>query len=111
MAIFKKLWWFFKQEKKHYLIGITALIVVALVQLIPPWVIGKVIDEIASKQIHLQKIFYYIGLLVFSAISQYAFRYVWRTNIWGSAARLEKILRERLFDHFTLMDQIFYHKF
>ena len=54
MAIFKKLWWFFKQEKKHYLIGITALIVVALVQLIPPWVIGKVIDEIASKQIHLQ---------------------------------------------------------
>lgn len=111
MAIFKKLWWFFKQEKKHYLIGITALIVVALVQLIPPWVIGKVIDEIASKQIDLQKIFYYIGLLVFSAISQYAFRYVWRTNIWGSAARLEKILRERLFDHFTLMDQIFYHKY
>ena len=58
MAIFKKLWWFFKQEKKHYLIGITALIVVALVQLIPPWVIGKVIDEIASKQIHLQKIIF-----------------------------------------------------
>ena len=111
MAIFKKLWWFFKQEKKHYLIGITALIIVALVQLIPPWVIGKVIDEIASETIHMQNIFYYIALLVFSAISQYAFRYVWRTNIWGSAARLEKILRERLFDHFTLMDQIFYHKY
>ena len=53
MAIFKKLWWFFKQEKKHYLIGITALIVVALVQLIPPWVIGKVIDECGGKGIKI----------------------------------------------------------
>lgn len=111
MAIFKKLWWFFKREKKHYLLGITALIIVALAQLLPPWVIGKVIDEIASKQIHIQKILFYIFLLVLSAIIQYSFRYIWRTNIWGSAARLEKTLRERLFDHFTLMDQIFYHKY
>ncbi|EOT44152.1 ABC transporter ATP-binding protein [Enterococcus columbae] len=111
MAIFRKLWWFFEREKKHYLLGITALIIVALAQLLPPWVIGKVIDEIASKHVHMRNILFYIFLLVMSAIVQYSFRYIWRTNIWGSAARLEKTLRERLFDHFTLMDQIFYHKY
>ncbi|MFJ5477002.1 hypothetical protein ACIL82_04955 [Enterococcus faecium] len=39
---------------------------------------------------------------------QYLFRYIWRTNIWGSAARLEKELRQQLFKHFTEMDNLFY---
>lgn len=29
-------------------------------------------------------------ILIASAIAQYVFRFVWRTHIWGSAARLEK---------------------
>ena len=32
-------------------------------------------------------------------------------NIWGSAARLEKELRQRLFAHFTRMDSLFYQKY
>lgn len=111
MSIFKKLGWFFKQEKKHYLIGVFSLFVVALVQLIPPKVIGIIIDEIADKNISLQTIFMWIGLLIAAAFMQYLFRYIWRTNIWGSAARLERELRRRLFDHFTRMDSLFYQKY
>ena len=40
MSIFRKLGWFFRQEKKHYLIGVFSLFAVALVQLVPPKVIG-----------------------------------------------------------------------
>ncbi|HPR81713.1 MAG TPA: hypothetical protein PK268_07530 [Enterococcus sp.] len=40
MSIFKKLSWFFKQERKNYMIGVTALILVAIMQLVPPKVIG-----------------------------------------------------------------------
>ena len=40
-----------------------------------------------------------------------SFRYIWRTNIWGSAARLEKELRQQLFKHFTEMDNLFYQKY
>lgn len=43
-------------------------------------------------------------------MAQYLFRFIWRTNIWGSAARLEKELRRQLFRHFTNMDQLFYQK-
>ncbi|WP_313909777.1 ABC transporter transmembrane domain-containing protein [Enterococcus faecalis] len=111
MSIFKKLGWFFKQEKKSYIIGVFSLMMVALVQLVPPKVIGVVVDEIVNKEIRLTKIIVWVALLVGAGLAQYLFRYIWRMHIWGSAARLEKELRTQLFHHFTKMDSIFYQKY
>ncbi|EIQ7162220.1 ATP-binding cassette domain-containing protein [Enterococcus faecalis] len=111
MSIFKKLGWFFKQEKKSYIIGVFSLMMVALVQLVPPKVIGVVVDEIVNKEIRLTKIIVWIVLLIGAGLAQYLFRYIWRMHIWGSAARLEKELRTQLFHHFTKMDSIFYQKY
>lgn len=110
MSIFRKLDWFFKKEKKTYIIGIVFLVLVALVQLIPPKVIGIIIDEIALDNIKLSVISFWVVILVLAAIGQYLFRYVWRTHIWGGAARLEKELRSRLFAHLTRMDHVFYQE-
>ena len=87
MSIFKKLGWFFKAEKKHYIIGIIALIVVAIVQLIPPKIIGVIIDEIDGRLLTSSRLVMWISILVVAASLQYVFRFIWRTNIWGSAAR------------------------
>ena len=111
MSIFKKLGWFFKQEKKSYIIGVFSLMMVALVQLVPPKVIGVVVDEIVNKEIRLTKIIVWVALLIGARLAQYLFRYIWRMHIWGSAARLEKELRTQLFHHFTKMDSIFYQKY
>ncbi|NSM27361.1 ATP-binding cassette domain-containing protein [Enterococcus faecalis] len=111
MSIFKKIGWFFKQEKKSYIIGVFSLMMVALVQLVPPKVIGVVVDEIVNKEIRLTKIIVWVALLVGAGLAQYLFRYIWRMHIWGSAARLEKELRTQLFHHFTKMDSIFYQKY
>ncbi|MGX7131524.1 ABC transporter ATP-binding protein [Enterococcus songbeiensis] len=111
MSIFRKLGWFFKQEKKSYIVGVTFLILVAVVQLVPPKVIGIIIDEIAEDNIHLNIIVFWVIILLVAAVAVYVFRYIWRTNIWGSAARLEKDLRRQLFDHFTKMDHVFYQKY
>lgn len=110
MSIFRKLDWFFKKERKAYIIGVTALVLVALVQLIPPKVIGVIIDEIADRNIQMRVIIFWIVILLLAALGQYLFRYVWRMNIWGGAARLEKDLRRQLFDHFTKMDHVFYQE-
>lgn len=110
MSIFRKLDWFFKKERKAYIIGVTALVLVALVQLIPPKVIGVIIDEIADRNIQMRVIIFWIIILLVAALGQYLFRYVWRMNIWGGAARLEKDLRRQLFDHFTKMDHVFYQE-
>ncbi|MGX7712240.1 ABC transporter ATP-binding protein [Enterococcus faecalis] len=111
MSIFKKLGWFFKQEKKSYIIGVFSLMMVALVQLVTPKVIGVVVDEIVNKEIRLTKIIVWVALLIGAGLAQYLFRYIWRMHIWGSAARLEKELRTQLFHHFTKMDSIFYQKY
>lgn len=110
MTIFRKLGWFFKEEKRSYIIGVIALILVAIVQLVPPKVIGTVIDEIATRDISIRTILFWVLILVIAAILQYLFRYIWRTNIWGSAAKLEKTLRKQLFHHFTKMDHVFYQE-
>lgn len=111
MSIFRKLGWFFKEEKKHYIIGVLSLMVVAIVQLVPPKVIGIIIDKIAEDRVDLNSVLLWVGLLLLSAVAQYTFRFIWRTNIWGSAARLERSLRRQLFQHFTQMDHLFYQKF
>ncbi|EKS19312.1 hypothetical protein HMPREF9318_01388 [Streptococcus urinalis FB127-CNA-2] len=48
MSIIKNLWWFFKQEKKRYLIGIFSLSLVAVLNLIPPKIMGYVIDKVTK---------------------------------------------------------------
>ncbi len=108
MSIFKKLGWFFKQEKKHYAIGVFSLVVVAIVQVLPPKIIGLIIDEIDQKRLTRQTLLIWIGVLILAAFTQYGFRFIWRTNIWGSAAKLERSLRSQLFHHFTKMDHLFF---
>ena len=38
MRVFKNLGWFFKLEKKSYIIGLFMLVLVALMELVPPQV-------------------------------------------------------------------------
>ena len=46
MKVFLDLGWFFKERKKQYIVGIIMLMVVAFLQLLPPKIIGYVVDEI-----------------------------------------------------------------
>ena len=46
MGIFSKLGWFFKAEKKRYIIGITFLALTSLANLVPPRVLGLMADQL-----------------------------------------------------------------
>lgn len=111
MDIYKKLNWFFKDYWKSYATAILALMAVALLQLIPPRIIGLVIDQIGAGIITQQSLIELLVILSLTAIGQYVLRYVWRVRIWGNAARLERIIRNRLYRHFTNMDSEFYQKY
>ena len=110
MGIFKKLGWYFKQEYRRYLWGVIFLVLVAIVQIVPPKVIGTLVDLMDAKQLTAQKLIMWLGVLLSAAILQYVFRYGWRTRIWGGAAKLERTLRSRLFWHFMKMDTTFFQK-
>ena len=111
MTIIRKLWWFFKLEKRRYLIGILALTLVAVLNLIPPMVMGHVIDAITSGQLTHQDLLLNLIYLVFAAIGLYYLRYVWRMYILGTSYRLGQIMRSRLFEHFTKMSPSFYQTY
>ena len=64
MNLIRKLAWFFKLEKRRYIIGILALSLVSVFNLIPPRVIGQVIDRIASKHLTSQELLFNFLLLI-----------------------------------------------
>ena len=111
MKLLKKLYWFFKLEKWPYITGILALSLVSLLNLLPPRVIGEVIDQIASRDLTNLELAYQLFILVLSALAMYALRFVWRKYILGTANRLGRILRYRLFEHFTRMSPSFYQTY
>lgn len=111
MGIFKRLSWFFKQEKKSYMIGVAGLLIVAVLQLIPPRIIGIVVDEIDTNTISQESLTFWLLILASTAVFQYVLRYMWRVRIWGNAAKLEQIVRKQLYDHFTNMDNQFFQKY
>ncbi|PTQ84255.1 ATP-binding cassette subfamily B protein [Trichococcus patagoniensis] len=111
MSIFKKLSWFFRQEWKSYFVGVFFLIIVAILQVVSPRVVGIIIDEIALGTLTMASLWKWSAIILIAGILQYLFRYIWRMKIWGTSAELEKILRSRLFKHFTEMDAIFFQKY
>lgn len=109
MRIFKDLMWYFKQEKRSYIIGIIILVLVSLLNLIPPKIVGMVVDGINDGTLTKIKLLELIGSILAVALIVYILRYFWRLMIFGSAIKLGKVLRNRLYHHFTKMSPRFYH--
>ncbi|WP_423801804.1 ABC transporter transmembrane domain-containing protein [Neobacillus sp. SAB-20_R2A] len=110
MKVFLELGWFFKQEKKAYISGVFFLLVVALLQLVPPKVIGIVADHINEGTMTKGQLTEWVFVLVAVGLATYILRYYWRIMIFGSSVKLSKILRNRLYHHFTKMSPAFYQK-
>lgn len=109
--IIYKLWWFFKLEKRRYLIGIVALSLVAVLNLIPPMVMGRVVDNITNGNLTTKNLLLNLLWLLLASFGMYGLRYVWRMYILGTSYRLGQIMRFRLFEHFTKMSPAFYQRY
>ena len=110
MRIFKKLKWFFKKEKKRYILGITFLALTSFANLVPPRVLGLMADKLDKGHISWMEYGMLILVVLAAAIVLYILRYFWRKQIWGGAAELERQMRSKLFKHFMKMDRTFYQK-
>lgn len=111
MSIFLKLGWYFRREWKLYLAGVIGLILTAIIGIVPPRIIGDVVDGINQHNLTAKSLTIYLVIISAAAVGQYLTRYLWRNAIWGGAAGLERTLRERLFWHFMKMDATFYQKY
>ncbi len=110
LKVFLDLMWYFKKEKWYYLGGIAILAVVSVLSLIPPYVVGVIVDHIHNNTLNEQVLRNWMLLLCGLAVIIYILRYLWRIFIFGSAIKLARLLRNQLYEHFTRMASSFYHR-
>lgn len=111
MRVFKDLWWFFKQEKTAYGLGILVLAAVSLFTLVPLLIIGVIVDHIVYQTLTLENLISSLVLLLGVGFLTYGLRFVWRIMIFGASIRLARLLRNQLYEHFTKMSHLFYQRY
>lgn len=110
VSVFLRLGWFFKDQWRRYLVAISLLMLVALLTVIPPKVVGWVVDGIAKGGLDGSTLTGYLAGLFGLGLLIYLLRYVWRVMLFGASYRLAYVLRNRLFTHFTRMSPDFYQR-
>ncbi|NVY97011.1 ATP-binding cassette domain-containing protein [Lactobacillus sp. DCY120] len=110
MGIFRKLAWFFRLQKRRYLVGVVFLVLTAFTNLVIPRSIGQFADWANQHQLTWPRLGILLGLITIAGLLQYWFRYIWRNQIWGGAADLERQLRGKLFQHYLAMDDTFFKR-
>ncbi|BDR56116.1 ABC transporter ATP-binding protein [Xylocopilactobacillus apis] len=111
MNIFSKLSWFIKAEWKRYLIGIADLLFLAIIHMLPPYIIGLIVDELNKHTLTWNKLLFQVFLILVLTLVDYGMRFIWRYALFGGAAKLEQTLRRRLFQHYLQMDEKFFQKY
>lgn len=110
MRIFLDLWWYFKQEKWQYITGVLVLILSSFFGLLPPYVVGVIVDSIRQHTLTSGMLLKWLLLLAVAGLLNYFTGFIWRQFIFGSSIKLARQLRDTLYRHFTKMSPSFFHK-
>jgi ATP-binding cassette subfamily B multidrug efflux pump len=110
MKAFKTLKNNYIENRWRILIGLIALLIVDVLQLFIPRVIKYAIDDLTLGTLSPSSLLLYGLEVLILALGIGGFRYVWRYFLLGTARRIEKALRDRLFIHLqTLSPSYFSH--
>ncbi|MGJ7910224.1 ABC transporter ATP-binding protein [Neobacillus sp. LXY-1] len=109
-SVLRKLSWFFKENWQRYAMAITLLVIVGVLDVLPPKLIGMAIDDIHVGEMSQVKLFRYIGYLFLIMVSSYGITYVWQYQLFGGAFLVERKLRSQFMQHLLKMTPTFYEK-
>ncbi|PHA02543.1 multidrug ABC transporter permease/ATP-binding protein [Bacillus pseudomycoides] len=109
-SVLQKLTWFFKTHWKRYSIAICCLLVVNVIEIIPPKLLGLAIDDIKAGDLTNAGIMKYVGILLGAAATGYVLSYVWQYHLFGGAFVLEKTMRSKFMGHLLKMTPTFYQR-
>ncbi|CAL4324897.1 Multidrug resistance-like ATP-binding protein MdlA [Buchnera aphidicola (Eriosoma lanigerum)] len=110
MQLFRQLKWYFIKEWKRYLGSISLLIIISILQLLPPKLVGIIVDIVTQKHIHTNKTILWIILMFLTAIAVYILRYIWRILLFGASYQLAVELRVKFYSCLSKQEPIFYLK-
>ncbi|WP_426575938.1 SmdA family multidrug ABC transporter permease/ATP-binding protein [Xenorhabdus stockiae] len=108
MRLFSQLRWYFLSEWRRYLGAIIFLVMVAILQLIPPRLVGVIVDGVSTKTMSSNQLLMWIGIMLVIAVAIYGLRYVWRVWLFGASYRLAVKLRSDFYQRLSRQDPEFY---
>ena len=108
MRLFAQLSWYFRREWRRYLGAVALLIIIAILQLIPPKVVGYVVDGVTEQHYTTARVMMWVGTLVLTATIVYLLRYVWRVLLFGASYQLAVELREDFYRQLSRQHPEFY---
>ncbi|WP_017186903.1 ABC transporter ATP-binding protein [Alkalibacillus haloalkaliphilus] len=111
ISVFKKLSWFFKEQWLRYTLAVTALIIVNILGVIPPMLLGEVIDLIQYNQLTTERFYELLAIFIGLTIVIYIVSFFWDYTLFGRAFLLEKKMRSKLMDHFMRMTPTFFGRY
>ncbi|CAL4322937.1 Multidrug resistance-like ATP-binding protein MdlA [Buchnera aphidicola (Pterocallis alni)] len=111
MQLFKQISWYFVKEWKRYLGSMIILIIIAILQLLPPKLVGILVDCIINKKQYGNNLFLWILLIFLTSIIIYILRYIWRVLLFGAAYKLAIQLRIKLYSYLSKKNSTFYLKY
>jgi ATP-binding cassette subfamily B multidrug efflux pump len=108
VRLFAQLAWYFRREWQRYLGAVALLIIIAILQLLPPKLVGIIIDGVTNKTLSEGKLFGWLGLILGTAILVYLLRYVWRVLLFGASYKLAVELRQNFYRQLSRQHPAFY---
>ena len=108
MRLFAQLSWYFRREWRRYLGAVALLIIIAILQLIPPKVVGIIVDGVSTQQFTTEQVLLWIGTIALIAVVVYLLRYVWRVLLFGASYQLAVELREDYYRQLSRQHPEFY---
>lgn len=110
MRLFAQLSWYFRREWRRYLGAVALLMLIAMLQLIPPKVVGIVVDGVTAQHFTPGRIAMWIGTIALIAVVVYLLRYVWRVLLFGASYQLAVELREDYYRQLSRQHPEFYQR-
>jgi ATP-binding cassette subfamily B multidrug efflux pump len=110
LRVFLDLMWWFRRHWLRYSAAALTLVLVDLIWLIPPQIVGRLVNDVQSHHLTQHMLILWLGVILACALSTYLLRFVWRWLLFGAAINLSTTLRERLFRHFTDQSVRFYNQ-
>ena len=108
MRLFSQLSWYFIREWRRYLGAVTLLIIIAILQLLPPHLVGVIVDGVTHHSMGAGTIMMWIGVMLVTAVATYLLRYVWRVLLFGASYQLAVELREDFYRQLSRQHPAFY---
>ena len=111
MKAFRTLLPYVKKNIWFIIGGLTSLLIVDVLQLFIPRIIKWVVDDLTQGKANSEILLSYGLKIIGLAVLMIIFRFFWRYFILGTAYRMEKNLRLRLFSHLQTLPLKFLNQF